>query len=478
MPGKNIIFDISDVLVHLSGNTTVTGIQRVSFEVVRRAVSTIGADKARLGYWSHEQRAYMLAETAPLIEHDGFALERFSQTFSTHAHLTATVGPTLKKYRNRPGKYRFYRFLRQVQSGLRNDAYFRKRKSSLAEWRAFAAQKDFPKTEIPLESLNPKPFQEAAAPGSTLVVMGATWGLVGLNAALKRLQTELDLDLHQFVHDLIPIVASEHIAGAFSEEFYDWLEQSLGFYSRYIANSQNTARDLAMFMAEVGQEKPIQVVPLAQGFTQPTERSTAPPDRPLRAHLEQSSGMDRTLLNMTKQPYVLVVGTLETRKNLWRLAQAWQRLTLDRDIEVPKLVFAGQPGWCNDDFDALMQSTGNLGGWVRVIRGPSDAELEFLYDNCLFTAMVSVYEGWGLPVGEGLAFGKTGVVADNSSLPEVGSDLVEYCDAHSIESIYQACRKLIKNPAHRAQLEARIAGTDLRGWDDVAADVLSALDLT
>ena len=94
-----------------------------------------------------------------------------------------------------------------------------------------------------------------------------------------------------------------------------------------------------------------------------------------------------------------------------------------------------------------------------------------MYENCLFTATVSFYEGWGLPIGESLSFGKTAVVAQNSSMPEVGGDMVAYCDAHSISSIYEACHKLIAEPEYRRALEKKISDTSLRTWDDVAQDV-------
>jgi glycosyltransferase involved in cell wall biosynthesis len=167
---------------------------------------------------------------------------------------------------------------------------------------------------------------------------------------------------------------------------------------------------------------------------------------------------------------------MESRKNIWRLAQAWLRLTQTPGLDVPKLVFAGKPGWYNDDFESLMKATGNLGGWVQFAKQPSDTELGFLYENCLFTATVSLYEGWGLPIGESLSFGKTAVVADNSSMPEVGGDLVEYCDAHSISSIYDACHKLIADPDHRHALESKIAGTSLRTWDDVTNDFMATIN--
>ena len=70
---------------------------------------------------------------------------------------------------------------------------------------------------------------------------------------------------------------------------------------------------------------------------------------------------------------------------------------------------------------------------------------------------------------------KDDTVANNSSMPEVGGDMVEYCDAHSLESIHAAVRKLVAEPEYRATLEARIAATKLRSWDDVTADFVDVL---
>jgi hypothetical protein len=142
---------------------------------------------------------------------------------------------------------------------------------------------------------------------------------------------------------------------------------------------------------------------------------------------------------------------------------------------MPRLVLAGRAGWLNEDFEKLMAATGNLGGWIRVVHGPTDAELDHLYRNCLFTVCVSLKEGWGLPIGESLGYGKTGVVSGVSSMPEVGGNMVEYCDPRSISSIEAACRRLVAEPDHRAALERRIAEAHLRGWGDVAADLVGAI---
>jgi len=178
---------------------------------------------------------------------------------------------------------------------------------------------------------------------------------------------------------------------------------------------------------------------------------------------------------LTKVPYVLVVGTFEVRKNLWQIAIVWDRLRQNAGRPLPKLVFAGGYGWLNNDFDKLMQATGQLGGWAEIIPAPSDNILAFLYRNCLFTITASFYEGWGLPIGESLAYGKTAVVSETSAMPEVGGDMVEYCDPHSLDSIEAACLRLIDDPDHRIRLEEKIALRHLRSWNDVAHDMVEAV---
>ncbi|MBM3612033.1 MAG: glycosyltransferase family 4 protein, partial [Alphaproteobacteria bacterium] len=157
-------------------------------------------------------------------------------------------------------------------------------------------------------------------------------------------------------------------------------------------------------------------------------------------------------------------------------ALAWERLRADPAIELPRLVFAGRPGWRSVEFDALMRGTGNLGGHVEIVSAPSDRELDYLYRESLFCIQASLAEGWGLTVGEALSYGKTSVVARSTSLPEVGGEMVEYCDPLSVASIAAACRRLIADPDHRRALETRITRTRLRSWDDVARDLIAAVE--
>ncbi len=212
----------------------------------------------------------------------------------------------------------------------------------------------------------------------------------------------------------------------------------------------------------------------------PWERKDDPLSRKIKAeesypYLSQTVGLRAGIRQTVSVPYVLCVGTIEARKNIWRTIAAWKKLLEAGHYDLPRLVLAGRNGWMHSDVDDILAGTGNLYGWVRVVNGPTDRELDFLYRNCKFLIMCSLYEGWGLPVGEALFYGKTSVVSTAGALPEVGGDLVEYCDPASIESIADAVWRLCSDPVRRTELEDRIAATKLRSWSDVAADLRRAV---
>ncbi len=470
-------FDVTDIMRYVKTETSISGIQRVSLEIIRRMLAQYGADRVRLCTWDKRAGRFFVRDAQFLAQMDGFDADTLSAAFFGGAarSLQDSV-PMLARYRNNRAKYRFHYAVAMVQALRGNARYFEKRASSLAEWKAAQARargRTQPSAaSAPASAAARAALDTVLAPGDRIIVLGANWGIAGLDTALQGLVDEQGAVVSLLIHDLIPILTPEHVPARLPLEFHRWLTQSAGYCTHYFANSEHTARDLKAFMAETGVTHPVTVIPLAQQAVQ----TRAPQDADLHARARRIHPLDSAIVALTGQPYVLVVGTMETRKNLWRLAQAWARLAQDRDIEVPRLVLAGKRSAENAAFNTWMQASGNLDGWVQFADKPSDDALAYLYENCLFTATVSLYEGWGLPIGESLAFGKTAVVADNSSMPEVGGDMVEYCDAESVDSIYAACRKLIAEPDYREMLEARIAETRLRTWDDVASDFVAALE--
>jgi glycosyltransferase involved in cell wall biosynthesis len=198
---------------------------------------------------------------------------------------------------------------------------------------------------------------------------------------------------------------------------------------------------------------PVDVVPLAHEFAGYARRAVLPEPRQLKG-----------------QAYVLCVGSIEVRKNGLALLKAWIKVRDELGDRCPQLVFAGKYGWMIEEFHALLAATRHVHGTVTIVESPSDDELARLYRHCLFTVYPSLYEGWGLPVGEAAWFGKFGVVSRESSLPEVCGDLMDYIDPGSPSDIAAKIIRPLTDAAYLSMRTQRIEAAPLRTWTQVAED--------
>jgi glycosyltransferase involved in cell wall biosynthesis len=171
--------------------------------------------------------------------------------------------------------------------------------------------------------------------------------------------------------------------------------------------------------------------------------------------------------------FVLAVGTLEPRKNLPRLAEAYGALPRDVRAEHPLLV-AGPTGWQTDATESALHA---LGADCRLLGRVSDARLAALYRRCTVFCYPSLGEGFGLPVLEAMAAGAAVVTSDRSSLPEVGGDAVEYVDPTDTAAIAAALESLLRDPVRREQLAERARSRAREfTWERTAALTLEALE--
>ncbi len=143
----------------------------------------------------------------------------------------------------------------------------------------------------------------------------------------------------------------------------------------------------------------------------------------------------------------------------------------------PHLICVGRLGWKSSAFISALVETGYLGGRIHLLRDISDADLRLLYERCLFTVCPTLYEGWGLPVGEALAMGKICVCSDRASLPEVAGEFGVYVDINSVDRSLATIRTLIRDDKQRRRLEARIRREFVPvSWRAVAEKVAAACE--
>lgn len=170
-----------------------------------------------------------------------------------------------------------------------------------------------------------------------------------------------------------------------------------------------------------------------------------------------------------ERPYVLFVGTIEPRKNLSTLLEAWQALPAEWRREY-ELVLAGPLGW--DDVSVLkrLRSTG-LG--ARYLGYVPEADLPALTACATAFVYPSLYEGFGLPVAQAMAAGVPVITSAVSSLPEVTGDAALLVDPRSVSELRDALKRLLECESLRAQLSARAAArARMFRWDRCARESL------
>ncbi|WP_281406796.1 glycosyltransferase family 1 protein [Mesorhizobium sp. B2-1-3A] len=140
------------------------------------------------------------------------------------------------------------------------------------------------------------------------------------------------------------------------------------------------------------------------------------------------------------KPYALFVGTVEPRKNLGNLIEAYGLLPAVIRSGCD-LVIVGGTGWKQTGLADKVRA-GGLEANIKFTGFVDDMTLATLYANCLFLAMPSLYEGFGFPIVEAQSFGKPALTSNTSSMPEVAGDNAALVDPNDPEAIAAAFHRL------------------------------------
>lgn len=238
------------------------------------------------------------------------------------------------------------------------------------------------------------------------------------------------------VHDLIFLKYPENYTW-FDKKIYTYkLQKAIEESDHIVATSNYTAADLTSVL-NVNPAK----ISVHYQDCQPWFKGLNAPSSDVH-HLTQL-GIHR--------PYLLVVGTIEKRKNGYRLAQAFKQALEHEPID---LVFAGKPtSFLKQILSVQFSKSANAK--IRILDQLPMGALPELYKNCLFHVYVSEYEGFGIPILEALNAQKTSLTSQEGCFNEVGGEAVLYCDAFSVESIANGLRTLYFNENLRMELEGK-----------------------
>jgi glycosyltransferase involved in cell wall biosynthesis len=303
--------------------------------------------------------------------------------------------------------------------------------------------------------------------GAVLINLGTSWWLQNYFLFVRNIKEMHGVRYVPFVHDMIPVLASEHCTEILTQDFVSWVIGVFDHADQYLVNSYATKRDLVKVAGMLGRNldnSQIEVVPLNADFRKPGHGEKAGRD------LLRDKGLDA-------EPFILFVSTIESRKNHLAAFDAWLQLIRRHGASrTPRLVCVGNRGWLNDAVYARLKKHAGLRGRVVMLMGVSDDELAQLYRNCLFTLYPSLHEGWGLPVTESLCYGKVPLISNASSLPEAGGVFAIYFESGHVGGLVEALERLIYDDRFRTGKEADIrSGFCPRAWQEISSQITAAV---
>ncbi|HEX3881550.1 MAG TPA: glycosyltransferase [Stellaceae bacterium] len=300
-------------------------------------------------------------------------------------------------------------------------------------------------------------------PGATLVSLGTSWWVTNYFLVLRQARARYGIRYVPFIHDLVPVMVPEHCTKELTRDFINWITGAFFHADGCLVNSLATARDLGRVAEVLGHAiPPPAVIRLDARFA----------SDPGVLFPAASNELRRFVTG--REPFVLFVGTIESRKNHLLAFNAWLELIRKRGEKgTPTLVCVGGQGWLTEAAMARFEASPLLQRKVKMLSRISDADLSRLYRHCLFTLYPSSYEGWGLPVTESLCYGKVALTTAISALPEAGGEFAEYFAHQSVTDMIAKLERLIDDTRYRSAREAKIRdGFQARSWHEIGDEIV------
>ncbi len=265
---------------------------------------------------------------------------------------------------------------------------------------------------------------------------------------------------------LIPFIVTVHDLCCFHHP--EWFPLSRRFYfQRFMrAGIQNARHIIADSQATADDITAILGVPATRITTVPLG---------LNAEFQPASHEDQNQLRRRyclPEQFFLFVGTIEPRKNLQRIINAWARIA-DKG---PDLVIAGRLGWKVSP-KALTTTIPRLVKHVHWLEHVPGEYLPALYSAATAFIWPSLMEGFGLPVLESMACGTPALTANSSSLPEVAGDAALLVNPLDETAIADGMRALIEDDSLREQLRKRgLKRAKQFTWETTARQTIAVYD--
>lgn len=277
---------------------------------------------------------------------------------------------------------------------------------------------------------------------------------------LPRLK-ERGVRIATHIYDIIPVTMPQFCHEFTIVSFLEYLGAHIEYSDILIANAKATIDDLEAVIEGSGKElKKTAVVPLGADFG---EARGAGKTGSIRRHVRNIADGRR---------FLLMVGTIEPRKNHAYVLSAFEDALFDRGLS---LVLAGRVGWQTDEFVKGLKAHPMAGRQLFHIEDASDGEIAYLYENAFMVVFPSFGEGFGLPIIEAFAYGAPVAAADIPVLREVGGDYCDYFGLDDTAGLVSIVDRYLNNDTEYAKNREKVAKYKPKSWEEAAEEMYRAV---
>ncbi len=251
------------------------------------------------------------------------------------------------------------------------------------------------------------------------------------------------------IYDIISITHPQYCLERGVYNFMDYIGAHLLYADVFIVNAEATVNEIKKLAEKIACRMPdCIVVPLGADFGEKKQINR--------------SDVSEKVAEAALGPYILMVGTIEPRKNHKLLLKAYDLQLKEMGYHI---IFAGSMGWRMEDFREQLENHPDYGNGVYHFEGLDDNAIAYLYQNALFLAFCSYTEGFGLPIIEAIHHGTPVLAADVPVLREVGRD---YCIWFEQDNAEELCNKIKFFSNEKKYKEIKDGMTDYQyaGWEN------------
>lgn len=262
------------------------------------------------------------------------------------------------------------------------------------------------------------------------------------------------------IYDIISITHPQYCLERGVYNFMDFIGAHLQYADDIIVNAQATVDELQKLTQRLRISLPTcHVVPLGANFAK-------------QEIITEDQVPKNVFEAVQNRPYILMVGTIEPRKNHKLLLEAYDKGLKKMGYNI---IMAGYMGWNMEEFAEKLENHPDYGKRIFHFTGLDDKAIAYLYQHAKFLAFCSYTEGFGLPIIEAIQRGTPVLAADVPVLREVGGDYCVWFDQDNSEELCEEVKKYKENENKYAAYKYKLQDYKCRNWENSKIEIYKVL---